>query len=173
MNVRGVVKSIQKGLLFYKDFLSEIPKDQFERLPASGGWSFAQLYSHILYVNQLSLISIERCINHTAVQDKRHSDWRVWLILLVGKLPPGRIKAPDRIAGKVSQIEKKEARNQLLKFSERLEDICRKIHKAPRDQKISHPRLGPLNAKQWLRFIDIHTRHHIPQLNRIRSAISV
>ena len=172
MNIHKIVQSIQKGLAVYKDLLSEISEEHFRIIPFDGGWSYAQLYSHIIHVNQLSLISIERCINRTANKDSRRTDWRIWLIMLLGKLPPGRIKAPERIAAGVSQITKEEAKNQLLRFSEKLDQISPKISLAPLDQKISHPRMGPLNALQWLRFIDIHTRHHISQLSRIRSGIS-
>ena len=172
MNINKIVQSIQKGLAVYKDLLNGISEEHFQTLPFDGGWSHAQLYSHIIHVNKLSLISIERCINRTANKDSRRTDWRIRLIMLLGKLPPGRIKAPERIAAKVSQITKEEAKNQLLRFSERLDQISTKISLAPPDQKISHPRMGPLSALQWLRFIDIHTRHHISQLSRIRSGIS-
>jgi hypothetical protein len=38
--------------------------------------------------------------------------------------------------------------------------------------KTKHPRLGYLNAKQWLRFIEIHLHHHLKQLNRIENSLA-
>ena len=165
------VKSIHKGLSVYKDLLDGISEDDFTKLPANGGWSFSQLYSHIISVNKLALISIEKCINGTAKRNSRRLHWKVWLIMLIGKLPPGRIKAPERIEAMVSSVSREEAKNQLIRFSQRLEEIYKNISKASPDMKVSHPILGPLNARHWMRFIDIHTRHHIAQLERIRRSM--
>lgn len=172
MSLRGIVLSVQKGLSVYKNLLKEVSDEDFQKVPIYGGWSYAQLYSHIIDVNKLSLISIEKCINGTAKLDSRRLHWKVWLIMLAGRFPPGRLIAPERIASMVNHISREEAKNQMIRFSERFDEICRKIQNASPDRKISHPRLGPLNARHWLRFIDIHTRHHIHQLYRIRSGIS-
>ena len=33
---------------------------------------------------------------------------------------------------------------------------------------IDHPVLGAMSAKQWRKFHLVHTRHHAPQLTRLR-----
>ena len=68
----------------------------------------------------------------------------------------------------VSKIEKEQARNLIFKFESRLTVIGSKIEKASPDIKVMHPRLGLLNAKQWFRFVEIHTLHHQKQLSRIQ-----
>lgn len=172
MNIQQIKQSVRESIFVYRNLLNEIPEDDFQKTPAAGGWSYSQVYSHIIDVNQLSLISMEKCINGTAKRDSRRLHWKVWLIMFLGRFPPGRLKAPERIEAMVNKISREEAKNQLIRFSERFEEVSQKIHKALPDRKVSHPRLGPLNAPQWLRFIDIHTRHHIRQLYRIRSGIS-
>jgi hypothetical protein len=172
MSINSIKRSVVKVVSIYKDRLDAISEEDFIKTPSQGGWSYSELYSHIIQVNKLSLISMERCINGTAKRVDRRTHWIVWLIMQLGKLPPGRIKAPERIASMVSQITKEEAKNQLTSFFERFDEICHEVTKAMPDCKVSHPRLGPLNARQWLRFIDIHSRHHIAQLRRIERGVS-
>jgi hypothetical protein len=172
MSISSVKRSVIKVISIYKNLLDEIPEDDFLKTPSQGGWSYSELYSHIIQVNKLALISIEKCINGTAKRVDRRTHWIVWLIMQLGKLPPGRIKAPENIAAMVNQISKEDARNQLVKFFERLDQVCAALPNAAPDFKVSHPRMGPLNARQWLRFIDIHSRHHIAQLRRIRRGLS-
>lgn len=172
MSAYSIKQAIQRTLSEYKDALDAIPEDDFQKKPPGGGWSLSELYSHLIQVNRLALISIEKCINGTAKKNSRYTHWKVWLIMLFGKLPPGRIQAPQRIAEMVSLISREEARNQLIMFGERFNEVWQNIPKASPHLKVSHPVLGPLNARQWLRFIDIHTRHHKPQFHRISLAVS-
>ncbi len=56
--------------------LDKIPDDDFQRSPVDG-WSYSQLCSHIIQVNKLALVSIEKCINGTATKDTRTTHWKV------------------------------------------------------------------------------------------------
>jgi len=45
-----------------------------------------------------------------------------------------------------------------------------KVKNANPKIKTKHPVIGYLNAKQWLRFIEIHLNHHLKQLKRIENS---
>jgi hypothetical protein len=59
------------------------------------------------------------------------------------------------------------------KFKTRLGEIKANVSNANSYQKTKHPRLGLLNATEWLRFIEVHTVHHTRQLKRIRRKLTV
>ncbi|MDU7477853.1 MAG: DinB family protein, partial [Paenibacillus macerans] len=44
---------------------------------------------------------------------------------------------------------------------------------APERNKMPHPRLGPLNAKEWFLLIEMHYRHHLLQLDRLKRELNL
>lgn len=171
MSIERQYKSILKSVAEYESVLSGLSEGEFAQSPPDGGWSFSETYSHIFQANIGSLIAAERCILGTGVQSRSSIHWLAWIILFLGKFPPGKLKAPERIAAMVSKISREDARNLMIKFKSRLADIRVRIKNADPHQKNKHPRLGLLNAKQWFRFIEVHTIHHTKQIKRISSQI--
>lgn len=84
------------------------------------------------------------------------------IVLLIGKIPRGKANAPESVRNyeKIeiedlkSQIEI--AKNSILE----LENLNPKNH-------FIHPFFGILNLKQTIRFLNIHTYHHIKIINDI------
>jgi hypothetical protein len=168
MSIERNFQSLTKALAVYESLLFEVSEDTFSKNPPDGSWSYSETYSHIFSSGLLSLTAIQTCIEVKGTVSKQTTFWPVRLILFFGSFPPGKIKAPKRIAALVKKIDKKEAEELLIKFKMRLAEILEHIHLANPNQKVKHPRLGYLNASQWLRFIEIHTIHHTEQLNRIK-----
>jgi hypothetical protein len=46
------------------------------------------------------------------------------------------------------------------------------MDRAQANVKTPHPKLGYLNANQWLRFIEIHLKHHYQQLKRVEKSFA-
>ncbi len=170
MSIDSTTDSILKALEKYQEFLTGMDEDQFQKCPAEDAWSYSEVYSHILYTNTGGLIAIERCMNDTKSSSGR-MQLQARFILFFGIFPFGKIKAPEKIAAKVQKITTEEARNGLLKLRERISEIAYLVKKASPKQKIRHLRLGFLNARQWLRFIEIHSHHHLKQLRRIKAML--
>lgn len=166
MSVASDKRAIEKLLLTYRDRLDTFSDDDFIVAPAHG-WCYAEVYSHVLQVIRISFVFIEECIQGNAKKSDKPLHWLVWLILLSGRFPPGKYIAPPNVAGLVKPISREEARNMLIKVRKKLDELFPKITKAPSNHKIKHPKLGLLNARQWLRFVRIHTAHHLKQLARI------
>jgi hypothetical protein len=172
MSIKAQQSAINKAVEKYRRLLDQLTEDDFQRSPAEGVWSYAEVYSHIFKANLVSLIAAEQCINGTAAKKPGRTHWMVGLILFFGRFPPGKYKVPESIAGLTSKISIEEARNLIVKFNGRLADISPTVSKATSYHKVKHPRLGYFNALQWYRFIDIHTRHHAKQLDRISAILS-
>lgn len=171
MSINRNINSLTKTIERYENLIKSVSEETFTQNPIDGGWSYSETFSHIFQANLASLIAIEKCYLGTGKIDRKLINWVVWAILFFGRLPPGKLKAPASIASMAKKITREEAANLIIKFRNRLSDFKSKIEKADPNQKIKHPRLGLLNAKQWLRFIEVHTIHHTYQLGRIESKL--
>ncbi len=167
MSVERHYKSLLSTVLEYENLLVKVSEEEFLQSPSDGGWSYSETYSHIFQSNLFSLLAIEKCIAGIGVPNRKRIHWIAWLILFFGRFPPVKFKAPERIAAMTTKISREDAINLIAKFKIRLGEIKSKIHKASPYQKTKHPRLGLLNAKEWFRFIEVHTVHHTRQLKRI------
>jgi hypothetical protein len=171
MSVSSTTKSILEAIEKYQDFLCEVDEDEFQISPAEGVWSYSEVFSHIIQANLRSLLAIQKCL-YAKSQGTGSIPLIARAILLFGKFPPIKLKAPANIAALVKKISREEARNDLIKLKTRVLELTPKVSKCPENSRMKHPRLGMLNAVQWLRFIEIHSYHHLKQLRRIRKMIS-
>lgn len=171
MSISTDKKKINKLLDFYEQYLKTVNEDVFLTSPANGVWSFSEIYSHVLWVIASSLVAIEQNLNKTSFIKSNKSDWRVRLILFLGILPGSNLKAPEIAAANVKKISKEEALNKIINIRKRLDVICGEFKKFDPNYKMKHPRLGWLDAKSWLRFIVVHTNHHIKQVSRLEKAL--
>jgi hypothetical protein len=147
MNTERVFCSIHKVTFTYKQKLAEISDSNFERSPDQGGWCYSEVYNHIFDLNTHSITK---------------------LILFFGAFPPAiRFKVPKHLASRVKKVSKEEASSMIMDFMLQLQPYGTRLAKADKELKTLHPKLGYLNAEQWLRFIEIHLKHHLMQLKRI------
>ncbi|WP_259068433.1 DinB family protein [Mucilaginibacter sp. X4EP1] len=172
MNIAKERKAIDEALDSYRSQLDTIPDEMFTLTPPDGGWSFAEAYSHILQATLGSLIALERCTHDNCKPTKEGLNIFGKIMLFTGVFP--RVKAPEKVNAKMPaiKIDKEEARNLIVKCRMRLDEITPLIKKSSPASRHKHPRLGMLNAKQWLKFIRIHLKHHLKQLKRIDEKIS-
>lgn len=166
-SINAVLKTTEK----YEVFLNGLTEEQFTHTPSPGVWSYSEVYSHIFQANIGSLIAMERCMHG----NKPQTGWPTLagkVILFFGFLPSLRFKAPAQIASLAAKTSVEEARNYIIKFKDRFAQIAPQARKAPKANRAKHPRLGMLNALQWLRFIEIHTDHHFRQLGRVQKMLA-
>ena len=159
-------QSIIKIVNHYKGRLVGLSDEEFMRTPPMGGWSYSEVYAHIFDSSLLSLMALRKCANGEGEQGK--TAFAAKAILFFGMLPPGkRYKVPKRLADRAKKIDFATAHQLIADFELQLDQIIHQLATADSKSKIAHPRLGLLNAKQWLRFIEIHLTHHLKQLSRI------
>ena len=171
MSVEQDYNSLLKTIAVYEALLAGVSEETFVQKPSDESWSYSETYSHIFQSGLLSLMAIDNCIQQTGELSRKPIHWIPRLILFFGRFPPGKIKAPKRIASMVKKISRNDANDLILKFKMRLGEISHQVNAADPHQKVKHPRLGLLNAKQWFRFIEVHTAHHTRQLQRIEQQL--
>lgn len=156
-----------KAIAGYQKVLSGISDEAFDRPQDTGSWTYPQLYSHIIRANLRSLLAIQKCI-HRRSAGKGRITLLGWFILTSGKLPPQKA-VPHRSTAR--KINKESARNELLQLKIRIKELLPKVLKCPAHYRVRHPRLGMLNARQWMRFMQIHTCHHLKQLQEMEKTV--
>jgi hypothetical protein len=168
MNIAKERIAIDAALDNYRQQIDTIPDEMFTVTPPDGGWSYAEVYSHILQATLGSTIAMERCTHDSCRPTKDGLNLFGRFMLFTGIFP--RVKMPEKVGTRMPalKISKEEARNLIVKCRKRIEDVAPLIKGAPATARHKHPRLGMLNAPQWFKFIRIHLQHHLKQLNRIR-----
>lgn len=171
MNTTKVYQSITKLVGAYKAKLVDRTEEDFTNTPPQGGWGYSEVYSHIFDASLLSLIALNNCIKENGEVKPTH--FAVKMILFFGSFPPNKkYKVPTRLLERVKKINLMAAHQFITDFELQLIKTLPNIDGANPKIKTKHPRLGYLNAKQWLRFIEIHLNHHLKQLNRIENSLS-
>ncbi|MCX2452675.1 DinB family protein [Pedobacter sp. PLR] len=159
-------QKIQQLVLAYQKKLAGLNEEHFKETPPIRGWSYSEVYFHVFDASILSLREMTDTINGKG--ERKPTAFAVKLILFFGTLPPGKkFKAPKRLAERLKKISKTEANELMDQFLKQLSEDVLLIKNADKTLKTAHPRLGYLNAIQWLRFIGIHLDHHLQQLHRI------
>lgn len=169
MSNASVFNSLKAVSAAYSKLLTQIPAADFQTTPPDGGWSYSEVYCHIFDASILSLYQLEASTNGKG--EKKPTHFIVKLILFFGRLPrQQKYKVPKRLESRVKKITIEEAAEFISQFLIRLTADYPEIGRADTRLKSKHPRLGYLNAAQWLRFIEIHLKHHLKQLKRIEKS---
>lgn len=170
MNLAKQRNAIYAALDSYRDRLDTIPDEQFRQTPRNGGWSPAEVYSHILQATLGSSVAMERCSNNTAETTSKGLTLLGRLMMFTGRFPPVRVKVPEAVAARMpaTKISKEEAKNLIVKCRKRINDVTPLLERSSPASRYKHARLGMLNAQQWYKFTRIHLQHHLKQLDRIK-----
>ena len=83
-------------------------------------------------------------------------------LLFSGSIPRGKAKAPKSVQS-FEEISLKDIQRQL----ETAKFLVNELKNLPNKSNLKHPFIGPLNLKQSIRFMEIHTNHHIKIMDDI------
>ena len=133
---------IKTNLSFKNEINSKVSK-------SSVGWHL----DHALKV--INTVS-EKTIHSNPKDYKSSFNFKQWLILKLGFFPRGKAKAPKIVLPPKTILEA-EIQQQLQTAKANIE----KLEKCPVNAYFIHPLFGMLNKKQTLRFLQIHTNHHL------------
>lgn len=170
MNLQKERKAIDAALNQYRGWLDAIPEDLFTTTPASGGWSYAEVYSHILKATLASSTAIDKCLHSNTQTTTQGPTFWGKLLMFTGSFPPIKVKVPASVNEKMPalKIDKEEARTLIIKCRRQMDGLMAAMDGQTHTGRVKHPRLGMLNASQWFKFIRIHLQHHLKQLHRIK-----
>lgn len=173
MNFERNYKELIKTIGEYDSRLNKYSEEQFQQKPSNGGWSLAQVYAHLITANQLSVRGMGKIIEGKISESEERINWKAWLILFMGKIPAGR-KVPKVVEERTPLFENTAyARAQIHQFINDIGKVFEQRHKLGKKHKIKHPSLGLLNASEWIRFMEVHSKHHLRQIERTEEMIGI
>ena len=167
MRHRRTVNLLLNALDEYQRILSSIESACFTVTYDNLG-SYAQLYTHIVRANLRALLAIQKCVQRRTLVRRKGITMLGWLVLCSRRFPPQK-NDPVSVST-IVKAKQQDIRNELLTLRRRILELVPEIDKSSPSFRVKHPRLGMLNARQWLRFMQIHTCHHLKQLRLIQAA---
>lgn len=139
------------------------------RKPSVSGWSVGEHVDHLVLAEQALLEWVEGAIDDPASRSTGGAPNRTGrLVLVSGWIPRGRAKAPGPTVPDTPDLSLLPGRlADLARLSGRLEPRLSEVHASR--TTFEHPILGHFTPAQWLRFLDVHHRHHEKIIRDIRA----
>ncbi|WP_340026437.1 DinB family protein [Paenibacillus sp. FSL K6-1096] len=181
MNIDTNTKTTEALQQFEKTvhhYLKELDNFTIEELlwqPGEGEWSLGQMIQHLIQsALYMQLRNVDQCLegNGEAADTIAEMTGDGKAMFAEGSFPPVRVHVPPSPQYTPVQPESKE---QLIRglntVVDRMRETLPKLEHAPLHSTVPHPRLGPFNATEWYLLIEMHYRHHLLQLDRLKKAI--
>lgn len=135
-------------------------------------WSIGQMYMHLIQSAQfMHLHHVDQCLAGSgdtvdATEEKTEGGKQAFAL---GSFPPVRIRVPASAQYTPNQPDSKEQLIDGLRgVVERMKRTEPALNTVPVSRKIVHPGLGALNATEWFLLVEMHYRHHLLQLERLK-----
>ncbi|MFT6065240.1 MAG: hypothetical protein ACJAQX_001109 [Polaribacter sp.] len=140
---------LSKEFSFIKDFIKFKERENLSVSKASVGWHL----DHSLKV--INSVCATLGVSNANDYKKEFNGLRI-LTFTLGFFPRGKAKSPKRVLPPAI-IKKKDIENQL---EEAIKNIA-SIQELQENQYFTHPLFKQLNKKQTVRFLKLHTNHHL------------
>ncbi|NOU94691.1 DinB family protein [Paenibacillus sp. LMG 31456] len=175
MNTTEALQRFEEIANHYIHELDHFSMDQLKRQPSENEWSLGQMYQHLINsALYMQLRNIDHCMESRgdSVATAAEITREVAAMFDQGSFPPVRIQVPPSPQYTPKQPESKELLIQGLNTVIRqMKQIEPTLEKASLQNTVSHPRFGALHAKQWFLLVEMHYRHHLLQMDRLKKAL--
>ncbi|HEY5476643.1 MAG TPA: DinB family protein [Tepidiformaceae bacterium] len=152
LSLPELVEKVRTDALPLREAAAAIPAERLGDHPIEGEWSAAEVWTHILDMNE-------------------HGARSVPAIIARGELPE---RARDTISGE-TRAGLKTGQQYYEVFLLRREELLARVLQAKGDEhldvKINHSMFGDLNWREWLLFMRVHDLDHLGQLRKIAAAL--
>ncbi|TCI59298.1 DinB family protein [Exiguobacterium sp. SH3S1] len=147
----------------FKQDLDQYSSNQLRYKEKTDVWSIGQMYDHIIIVAHEYLDEMEACLTNAEHQPLGKTEFGE-MLFSDGGFPPIKIKLSDEMNAPPDNTDSREAlKRRLDDLITRLEKCEPMIHAADPNCKALHGGFGWLNAQEWYKLIEMHTRHHLLQ----------
>jgi len=115
-----------------------------------------------------SLLTINLIINALIQSNPKNFKWKFsfirMVVLLTKKIPRGKAKSPKVVLPQENISNESLVRHLLL-----TKDSIMNLESLSKDKYFTHPYFGDLKLNQTIRFLEIHTQHHLEIIEDIIS----
>jgi len=135
-----------------------------------GKWSTGDILEHLALAFSGTIKAAQVALDKNSARKREptlRERLRVMVVLDLGYYPPGRT-SPETV--KPRGIPPREAFNSIRKNLVAMDEVISACEErfGARTKLSAHPVLGPITARQWRRFHQIHTSHHMRQIRGLR-----
>jgi len=164
------LKQFEKTIQLWIDNLDAYNIAVLLQKPADNSWSMGQVYMHIIDDTNYFAGQIKLALESDENADKlMHKD----AAAIFGNDGFPDIKIVNTTADQPPQPSSTEAvRNGLNTIKQEITAVCTNHNLDTARGKTRHPGLLYFSALEWLRFAEMHMRHHLRQKKRIDEALS-
>lgn len=178
--MRSTMEALQELKLTVERYLQELESLEMEQLlmkPNEDEWSIGQMMMHLIQSAQyMHLGNVDRCLGESKATlnptAEKTANGRAAFEL--GSFPPIRIKVPASPEYTPKQPESKEKLTEGFRaVVARMKRTEPTLSEASEQNKILHPGFGALNAREWFLLVEMHYRHHLSQLERLKRELNL
>lgn len=148
LTVAELVEKVRHDTQPLRDVAATVPPERFFERPGAEDWSAAEVFTHILEMNERGVSAIIGILDQ-------------------GALPP---PIADVMSG-ATRADLRTAEDYWNAFSPRREQLFTRVLQASGDEhldiKITHSQFGALSWREWLLFLRVHDLDHMRQLQSL------
>lgn len=133
----------------------------FGKAPGVSGWSAAQHLEHLAKVNGRTFKGLRLLAEGKMPPVQGRVNLLGWLLLWMGRLPRGRAQAPA-FSHPSADLSREELARSLARNRQAMAALEPFLSLLPHlEGRMPHQIFGMLDARQWLRFVRVHSAHHL------------
>lgn len=152
------------------NFLDHHSLETLNRKPIPGSWSLGQVYVHLLDDTPYHIQQMKAALETEENSDKEmHADAK-WMFTNNG-FPDMQIEGASTDENTPQPDSKEDLLRQLIAIRADVNVLFRSNDFSNSKGKSKHPGLDYFSALEWLRFTEMHMRHHLRQKARIEQAL--
>jgi hypothetical protein len=137
------------------------------RADGVSGWSVAQQLDHLALAGRGIFRGLAKNLDEESMEARSGVTFPGRVVLFFGWIPRGKGKAPKGTQPEPQDLELELHMEEMNGAFESLEPrLCELVD---RGIWMPHPYFGGFDAVQWLRFTEIHNRHHLKIIREIRA----
>jgi len=148
LSIPELVEKVRRDTLPLRETAAAVPQARFFERPGPRDWSAAEVFTHILEMNERGAQAIEGILDH-------------------GVLPP---PITDEMSG-ATRAELPTAEAYWQAFTTRREQLFDRVLRASGDEHldiaITHSQFGALSWREWLLFLRVHDLDHMRQIQAL------
>lgn len=167
----NIFERIEKQRIEVVSELDSLSDEQLHFNPEPESWNLLQVAFHVMTAERLSVISIKRKVKSQKDVSKSGFKSTFRMIVLKFALKSSlKFKAPrgTDATGKNPDYDKLKADWKTVRTD--LKELIYSLDESTmRGEVFNHPRVGMINMKQTLEFMETHLAHHIRQMHGIKN----
>lgn len=175
VTTKEALQRFEETVAHYIHELEPFSMEQLKQKPSDNEWSIGQMVQHLINsALYMQLRNVDQCLvpSEDSLVSQAGKTEAGEAIFAQGSFPPVRVQVPPSPQYTPQQPESKEQLIQgLHAVIQRMKEIEPTLGEASKQNTVPHPRFGGLCAEEWFLLVEMHYRHHLLQLDRLKQGL--